>query len=242
MRNSWEVFEFPGPWIVVGESRIARHRVVPLIAQRRRKSGAGSRLCGVRECYGHWRASYLPRSLRMFRIAVTTSLLAAALLAGCSTTHKTPAVTDIILGSLAEAGLKNVSVKQDRDKGVVTLGGQVATEDDKAKAGQIAHAFAGEQVVANEVAILPATDSGPAKTANADLDEGIGKNLDAALISSGYKSGIGHSVRNEVVTLTGTVDTERQRKQLETIAQGVPNTQQVVNEIQTRHQKATSAN
>jgi osmotically-inducible protein OsmY len=49
-------------------------------------------------------------------------------------------------------------------------------------------------------------------------------------------------VKSEVVTLTGTVDTESQRQQLETIAQGVPNAQQVVNEIQTRHQKATSVN
>jgi osmotically-inducible protein OsmY len=77
---------------------------------------------------------------------------------------------------------------------------------------------------------------------NTDLDEGIDKNLDAALISNGYRTGIHHSVKSEVVTLTGTVDTESQRQQLETIAQGVPNAQQVVNEIQTRHQKATSVN
>jgi osmotically-inducible protein OsmY len=43
-----------------------------------------------------------------------------------------------------------------------------------------------------------------------------------------------------VVTLSGTVDSESQRAQLATIAQGVPNTQQVVNEIQTRHLKAAS--
>ena len=77
---------------------------------------------------------------------------------------------------------------------------------------------------------------------NTDLDEGIDKNLDAALISNGYKTGISHKVKNEVVTLTGTVDTERQRAQLDTIAKSIPNTQQVVNEIQTRHQKATSTN
>jgi len=51
---------------------------------------------------------------------------------------------------------------------------------------------------------------------NTDLDEGIDKNLDAALISNGYKTGISHTVKNEVVTLTGTVDTERQRAQLDT--------------------------
>jgi len=44
------------------------------------------------------------------------------------------------------------------------------------------------------------------------------------------------------VTLTGTVDAAKQRTQIDAIAQHVPNTQQVVNEIQTRHQKATSSN
>jgi len=178
----------------------------------------------------------------MFKIAITASLVATALLTGCSAAPKTPAVADVIRTSLDQAGLKEVSVTQDRDKGVVTLGGHVATDADKASADQIAHSFAGDQVVANQVAILPTHDSGPAKMVNADLDEGIGKNLDAALISNGYRSGISHSVKNEVVTLTGTVDTEQQRKQLETIAQAVPNTQQVVNEIQTRHRAATSAN
>jgi osmotically-inducible protein OsmY len=178
----------------------------------------------------------------MFRIAAATTLFAIGLLAGCSTTQQTPAVADAIRKSLDQAGLKEVSVTQDRDKGVVTLGGHVATDADKANANQIAQSMATDQVVANEVAILPPSGAGPTRAMNADLDEGIDKNLDAALISNGYRTGIHHSVKSEVVTLTGTVDTESQRQQLETIAQGVPNAQQVVNEIQTRHQKATSVN
>jgi len=185
---------------------------------------------------------FLPRSLYMLRIATTAVLLAMGLLAGCSTTPKTAPVADNIRKSLEQAGLKDVSVTQDRDKGVVTLGGHVAADADKAHADQIARSFATDQVVANQVAVLPPTDPGPARTIYADLDRGIDSNLDAALISNGYTKGIGHSVKNGVVTLTGTIDTARQRTQLETIAQGVPNTQQVVNEIQTRHQKATSAN
>jgi osmotically-inducible protein OsmY len=178
----------------------------------------------------------------MFRIATTTALLAAGLLAGCSTVPKSPAVSDNIHKSLEQAGIKGVSVTQDRDKGVVTLSGRVASDADKASANQIAQSLAAGQVVADQVEVLPATDAGPAKTVYADLDKGIDSNLDAALISGGYKTGIGHSTKNEVVTLTGSVDTEDQRDQIETIAQRVPNTQQVVNEIQTHHQKATSAN
>ena len=178
----------------------------------------------------------------MLRFVTSTAALAFVLLAGCSNIPKTPAVADSIRKSLDQAGLKEVSVTQDRDKGVVTLGGHVATDADKANADQIAQSLAANQVVANEVAVLPVKDSGPIKTVNIDLDEGIDKNLQAALILGGFQSGIGHSVRNQVITLTGTVDTESQRTQLQTIAQGVPNTKQVVNEIQTRHQRATSPN
>ena len=178
----------------------------------------------------------------MFRIATTTTLIAIGLLTGCSTTPQTPPVADNISKSLEQAGLKDVSVTQDRDKGVITLGGHVATDADKARANQIAQSLAAGRVVANQVAILPPNDSGSTKTVYADLDKGIDNNLDAALISGGYKTGIHHSVKNGVVTLTGTVDTARQRTELEKIARGVPNTQQIVNEIQTRHQKATSTN
>lgn len=177
----------------------------------------------------------------MFRSAIT-ALFGAALFVGCSTTPKSPVVSDNIRKSLKQAGLNNVSVTQDRDKGVVTLSGRVATDADKANADQIARSFAPDEVVANQLAVLPATDADPAKTIYADLDKGIDNNLDAALVSGGYTKGIGHSTKNGVVTLTGTVDTAVQREQLETIAQGVPNTQQVVSEIQTGHQKATSSN
>ncbi len=178
----------------------------------------------------------------MFRIVSTTALLATGLLGGCSATPKNPAVAGTIRESLDRAGLKQVTIAQDRDKGVVTLGGRVTTDADKATAAQIAQSLATDEVVANQVAVLPLNDAGPTKTMYADLDKGIDNNLDAALISGGFNTGIGHSAKNGVVTLTGTVDTEGQRMQLETIARHVPNTQQVVNEVQTRHHKATSSN
>jgi hyperosmotically inducible protein len=179
----------------------------------------------------------------MSRIATVAVLLGIGLFAGCSNTPKAPPVADNIRKSLGQAGLKDVSVKQDQEKGVVTLGGHVATDAEKANANQIAQSLAANQVVANEVAILPPNNSGPTKTFYSDVDKGIANNLDAALISNGYdKMGIHHSEKNGVVTLTGTVDTEAQRTQLQAVAQGVPNTQQVVNEIQTRHTQATSSN
>ena len=169
-------------------------------------------------------------------MGTATALVAMGLLAGCASTPQ-----DNIPKALVQAGLKDVSVSADRTKGVVTLSGHVAADADKARAAQIAQSIATDQVIANEVAVLPAKDPGSTKTVYADLDKGIDNNLDAALISGGFKTGIHHSVTTGVVTLTGTVDTEAQRSQVEAIAKGVPNTLQVVNEIQTRHEKATSS-
>ena len=51
------------------------------------------------------------------------SLLAVGILAGCSTTTaKSPDVSDSIRKSLDQAGFKNISVSQDRDKGIVKTG------------------------------------------------------------------------------------------------------------------------
>ena len=62
------------------------------------------------------------------------SLLAFEALAGCSGTAKSPEVAGSIRKSLDQAGFKEVTVRQDRDKGVVTHGGKVASANDKATA------------------------------------------------------------------------------------------------------------
>ena len=64
-------------------------------------------------------------------------------------------VSDNIRKSLDQAGYKDVSVSQDRDKGVVTLSGTVATDSDKSQAESIAKAGAGSQVVADQIAVRP---------------------------------------------------------------------------------------
>jgi osmotically-inducible protein OsmY len=176
----------------------------------------------------------------MFRI-VCVAAVALGLMTGCTSKapQSAPVASDI-RKALDQSGLKDVSVAQDRDKGVVTLAGHVANDVDKSRAGQIAATYTSGQVVANEVAVLPAGNAGDAKAIDSDLDKGVDNNLDAALISGGYRTGIHHAVKNGVVTLTGTVDTENQRAQIESLAKGVPNVLQVVNEVQTRHQKATS--
>src|SRR5207248_11160091 len=80
---------------------------------------------------------------------VSVIALAIGGLIGCSPA-KAPEVASNIRNSLNHAGLKDVSVKQDRDKGVVTLGGTVPRAAEKDRAEQIAKSVAAGQVVADE--------------------------------------------------------------------------------------------
>ena len=67
--------------------------------------------------------------MKKLRLTVALlTLLAAGILAGCSGPVKSPDVSDSIRKSLDQAGLKDVTVTQDRYKGIVTLGGD-ALED-----------------------------------------------------------------------------------------------------------------
>ncbi len=169
------------------------------------------------------------------------ALIAAGTLVGCSPSPtKSADVSESVRKALDQAGLKDVTVSQDRDKGVVTLGGQVTTDSDKAQAEFIAKPIAGAQVVAVQIAVVPVGAEKEAKAINSDLDKGIEKNLDAALIQSKLHKLVKYKVKNAVVTLTGEVETQARRAMAETVASRVPNVQQVVNTVQIKNQKATS--
>jgi len=174
------------------------------------------------------------------------SLLAVVVigtLIGCSaTSNKAADVSASIRASLDKAGLKDVSVSQDRDKGVVTLGGHVAAAGDKSQAESIASSIAGAQVVSNEIAVITPGTGSDTRSVNSDLDKGIENNLDAALITEKLHDRVKYAVKNEVVTLTGDVDSQSTRARAQSVASAVPNVQQVVNELQVPVQKATSSN
>src|SRR5271157_2343330 len=143
------------------------------------------------------------------------ALLVVVTLVGCSgTARQSPDVSDSIRKSLDQAGLKDVSVSQDRDKGVVTLGGHVAADADKAQAESIAKSIATGQVVSNQIAVVPPGGESAAKTVNSDLDAGIEKNLDAALIQNKLHKGVTYNVKSGVVTLTGEVSSQAKRAQV----------------------------
>jgi osmotically-inducible protein OsmY len=176
-------------------------------------------------------------------LSLLAAVVVAATLAGCSrTSTKTPDVSDNIRTSLDKAGYKDVSVNQDRDKGVVTLGGHVAADADKSQAQSIAMSFAGSEVVSNQIAVIPPGGESDARNMNSDLDKGIASNLDAALISAKLHDSVKYAVKNHVVILTGDVDSQSTRDRAQLVASAIPNVQQVVNELQVKSQKATSSN
>ena len=181
----------------------------------------------------------------MLRVSCSVSLitvLAIGILSGCTSNPKSPDVQDSIRRSLDQAGLKDVSVSQDRDKGVITLSGQVASDTYKSQAETIARSIAAGQVVADQVSVVPPGAESDAKAVNSDLDKGIEKNLDAALIQNRLNKYVKYDVKSGVVTLTGEVNSQAKRSYAEKVAAGVPNVQQVVNELQVKNQKASSTN
>ena len=82
--------------------------------------------------------------------------------------------------------------------------------------------------VSNQIAVIPPV---------ADVDKDIDRNLDAALIEARLHESVHYEVRNGVVTLTGEVDSQSKRRRAETVAAGVPNVLQVVNELKVKGQK-----
>jgi osmotically-inducible protein OsmY len=122
------------------------------------------------------------------------------------------------------------------------LGGHVSADRDKVRAEYLARSIAGAQVVANQIAVIPAGVETEAKAVNSDLDRGIENNLDAALLQDRLHESVKYGVENAVVTLTGKVDSQAMRTRIEGIASGIPHVKQVVNELQIERRRATSSN
>jgi hyperosmotically inducible protein len=181
--------------------------------------------------------------MKTLRFLSSCALLLAVSLpyAGCSMQdHKSPDVTSAIRSSLEQANLNDVSVSQDRDKGVVTLTGTVAGDADKAQAESIAKSIAGSQVVSNQIAVRPPGAESTAKTIDSDLDKAIDHNVDAELVKHKLNHDVKYSVKNGVVILSGKVNSQSLRSTVEKWVAAVPNVQQVVNEIDVKDQKATT--
>lgn len=161
--------------------------------------------------------------------------------AGCNrSTHpdEKSAVTD----ALKNSNLSAVSVWQDRDKGVMTLKGNLDSQDLKNQAENIAKQAAPDYTVSDEIGIRPPGESEAGAVAS-NLDSAIEDNYKAMIKAhaSLNDQSIHCSAKNGTLVLNGSVKTARQKKEAEDLAKKVPNVQQVVNEIEVKPNKHSTA-
>lgn len=177
----------------------------------------------------------------LLALLVSGATVCVAGTTGCASSTKSPDVRNSVRTSLDQANLKDVTVSQDLDKGVVTLGGHVSSDTDNDRAMAIAKTIAPNQVIADEIQVLPPGGEATVKKVDASLDAAADHGIDAALTANHLDNGVHHSVEIGVATLTGTVDTAAKRSQIEKLVSQVASVTQVVNKIEVKNQKATSS-
>ena len=171
--------------------------------------------------------------MRMKRILGIAGALLLALSIGC-TEHRanTPDVKDQVSRALDNAGYKNVKVDVDKDKQLVTLKGDVKTQEEKDQAEQLAKSAASGLVVANEIGIRPQGVEADARKIDSNVDASIEKDFKAVIIANRLENQhIRYDAKNGVLTLKGKVENMGVRDTFEKLAASVPHVTQVVNEL-----------
>ena len=178
----------------------------------------------------------------MWAAIVTASLFGVFVLVGCNTAQHAD-VKDAVNSALTSNNLGVVSVSQDREKGVITLTGDVESEDQKKLAESVAKQAAPDYGIANQIGVRPPGAEGQAKAVASSLDSGIEDNYKAALLA--HKNldaqSISYSATNGSLVLKGSVKTQAQRKEAGKLARAVPNVKQVVNEIKVKPAKHSTS-
>jgi len=132
-----------------------------------------------------------------------------------------------------------VKVSQDRDKGVLTLTGDVETPDQKTQAESVAAQAAPGYTISNEIGVRPIGAESQAKAVDSNLDDAIEKNYKASLKAHQNldDQSISYNAKNGTLVLKGSVKTSAQRNEAQKLAKAVPNVKDVVNEIEVKPDK-----
>jgi hyperosmotically inducible periplasmic protein len=182
-------------------------------------------------------------AIRRHSLYATAAVLAALLVfAGCEkATH--PDEKAAVTNSLNSNNLSAVSVSQDRDKGVITLSGNVASQDVKNQAETLAKQAAPDYAISDEIGVRPPEQANAGAVAS-DLDSAIEDNFKAEVKAHENLNdqSIRCSAKNGTLVLKGTVKTAAQRHEAEKLAKHIPNVQQVVNEIEVKPTKHSTTN
>jgi hyperosmotically inducible protein len=181
---------------------------------------------------------------RPFLLGSAAMLAGGLIIAGCQ--HQ-PAHADekaAVTNSLNSNNLSSLSVSQDRDKGVMTLTGDVSSDDQKSQAENLAKQAAPDYTIADEIGVRPLGEQSQAKAVDSSLDNGIEDNFKAEIKAhKGLDDQSIHAkAKNGTLILTGSVKTPDQKREAGSLAKKVPNVQQVVNELEVKPNKHSTAN
>ncbi|MGA9670625.1 MAG: BON domain-containing protein [Terracidiphilus sp.] len=171
-------------------------------------------------------------------------LLGSLAVAGCHNQPAHPDEKSAVTTSLSANNLNNVSVSQDRDKGVITLTGDVSSGDLKAQAESLAKQAAPDYTIADEIGVRPPGDQSQAGAVSSNLDSAIEDNFKASIKANKNldEQSIHFKAKNGTLVLKGSVKTVAQKKEAGALAKQVPNVQQVVNELEVKPKKHSPAN
>jgi hyperosmotically inducible protein len=176
-------------------------------------------------------------------------LLAAAIvaggtmvIAGCQSKGH-PDEKGAATNALNSNNLGSIDVSQDRDKGVMTLKGNVASDDAKQQAESLTKQAAPDYTVANEIGVRP-PEAANAGSVASNVDSAIEDNFKAAIKAHQNldDQSIHASAKNGTLVITGSVKTASQKKEAGKLAKQVPNVQQVVNELDVKPDKHSTPN
>ncbi|HLY42213.1 MAG TPA: BON domain-containing protein [Terracidiphilus sp.] len=183
-------------------------------------------------------------SRRTYLLPGAVSLLVCGLaVSGCHNQTAHPDEKAAVKDSLKNNNLGSVDVWQDRDKGVMTLKGNVDSDAAKMQAESLAKQAAPDYTVADEIGVRPAGDSDAGSVAS-KRDSAIEDNFEASLKEHKNLNdqSIHCAAKNGTLVLKGTVKTSAQKREAESLAKKVPDVQQVVNEIEVKPDKHSTSN
>lgn len=169
-------------------------------------------------------------------LAATLLACGMTLISGCNLSR--PDEKAAVTSELASDDFGTIGVEQDRDKGTITLRGDVAYPADKDRAEHIAQRAAPDYTIVNEIGVRPPTVPAAA-SADAHLDSAIEDNFKASVKAHHNleDQSIHGSSKNGTLVIKGSVKTPQQKDEVESLAKQVPNVQQVVNELQVKPNK-----
>ena len=179
---------------------------------------------------------------RSFQFAAAVLFAATILSSGCQGNNHADEKSAVV-SSLQNNNLGSIDVSQDRDKGVMTLKGNVADAGAKQQAESLTRQAAPDYIVADEIGVRPPDASNPGSVAS-NLDSAIEDNFKAAIKAHGNldDQSIHGSAKNGTLLIKGSVKTAAQKNEAGTLAKKVPHVNEVVNELEVKPGKHSTPN